>query len=147
MTGAIKSPDDLAEDDFRRSKQYVISINNLRLIFSPSPKADPRYQGEAFKLNMRLVEKIGQLAADKSKAIGEPVTPASFCLAWVLYQGEDFFVIPGTKSSNRFKENLSAGRVLEKFTKEDDEAVRKLVKEIDVVGERYAEAGMKGLGL
>lgn len=45
------------------------------------------------------------------------------------------------------QENLSAGRVLEKFTKEDDEAVRKIVKELDVVGDRYAEAGMAGVDL
>lgn len=95
---------------------------------------------------MRLVNKFKELAETKSKAIGQPVTAASFCLAWVLHQGEDFFVIPGTKSLDRFKENLSAGRVLQSFTKEDDEAVRAIVKELDVVGERYASGGMSLVG-
>lgn len=76
---------------------------------------DPRYQGEAFKLNMRIVEKIQQLAAEKSKAIGQGVTPASFCLAWVLFQGEDFFVIPGTKSSDRFKVSHKLPETLARF--------------------------------
>ena len=108
--------------------------------------ADPRYKGEAFKLNMRLVERISNLAAEKSKSIGEEVNPAAFCLAWVLYQGDDFFVIPGTRSSERLRENLGAGRILEKFTKEDDDAVRSIVKELDVAGERYAADGMAALG-
>lgn len=95
---------------------------------------------------MKLVERIRSLAAAKAKAkaTGQPVTPASFCLAWVLYQGKDFFVIPGTRSSERLKENLGAGRLLGKFTKEDDEAVRALIKEIQVAGERY-EPGMMAM--
>ncbi|KAG8905432.1 hypothetical protein FRB99_008978 [Tulasnella sp. 403] len=120
LTGQVKSLDDLAEDDFRRS--------------------DPRYQGEAFKLNMRLVDRIKELAEAKGKEIGELVTPAAFCLAWILYQGDNFFVIPGTRSATRLKENLTAGRVLEKFTKEDDAAIRKLISEINVTGPRYSEA-------
>ena len=52
---------------------------------------------------MRIVDKIAQLAEEKSKAIGQRVTLAAFCLAWVLHQGEDFFVIPGTKSLDRLK--------------------------------------------
>ncbi|KAG8892257.1 hypothetical protein FRB99_002844 [Tulasnella sp. 403] len=126
LTGQIKSPDDLSEDDFRRT--------------------DPRFQGEAFNLNMRLVDRIGELAEAKSKALGIPVMPAAFCLAWVLYQGEDFFVIPGTRSLDRMKENLTAARVLPAFTKEDDEAVRKVIKEINVIGDRYNEVIMKTLG-
>jgi len=117
LTGQYKSPSDFHETDYRRH--------------------DPRYQGEAFDLNMRLVNEFVKLAEEKSKAMGEHITPAAFCLAWVLHQGEDIIVIPGTKTPERLKENLMAGKVLEKFTKEDDEAVRDLVNRIKVVGERY----------
>ncbi|KAG8903527.1 hypothetical protein FRB99_003157 [Tulasnella sp. 403] len=126
LTGQIKSPDDLSEDDFRRT--------------------DPRFQGEAFNLNMRLVDRIGELAETKSKTLGIPVTSAAFCLAWVLYQGEDFFVIPGTRSLDRMKENLTAANVLSSFTKEDDEAVRRVIKEINVIGDRYNPMFMQTLG-
>ncbi|KAG8936959.1 hypothetical protein FRC03_000258 [Tulasnella sp. 419] len=126
LTGAIKSPEDLPPDDFRATL--------------------PRFKGDAFKLNMKLVDRLGELARQKSKALGQEVTPAQFCLAWVLAQGPEFFVIPGTRSTDRLKENLGAGRVLESFTKEDDAEVRKLIKEIDVVGERYEESQMGIVG-
>jgi aryl-alcohol dehydrogenase-like predicted oxidoreductase len=108
---------------------------------------DPRYQGENFNLNMQLVERIKSLAEAKSKSINEVVTPAAFCLAWVLVQGEDVFVIPGTTNSNRFKENLSAGRVLEKFTKDDDRAIREIIAEINVSGPRYSPEFMKAMNM
>ncbi|KAG8868096.1 hypothetical protein FRB97_002699, partial [Tulasnella sp. 331] len=103
---------------------------------------DPRYQGDAFDLNLKLVDKFRDLAVGKSKATGLTVTPVAFALAWVLCQGTDFFVIPGTRSSERLRENFEAGRVLEKFTKQDDDAVRELIKEIAVAGERYAPASL-----
>ncbi|KAG8997928.1 hypothetical protein FRB94_007360 [Tulasnella sp. JGI-2019a] len=123
LTGKYKSPSDFHETDYRR--------------------LDPRYQGEAFDLNMRLVNEFAKLAEKKSKAIGEHITPAAFCLAWILYQGEDMIVIPGTKVPERLKENLMAGKVLQNFTTEDDIAVRKLVDEIKVVGERYDPQGLE----
>lgn len=51
--------------------------------------------------------------------------------------GEDFLVIPGTRQTDRLRENLLAGKALQHFTDEDDAEVRKLVKEIQVVGDRY----------
>ncbi|VEA71704.1 General stress protein 69 [Serratia rubidaea] len=62
LTGAIQRPEDLAEDDFRRS--------------------NPRFQGENFARNLALVEKVGELAHDKG------VTPSQLALAWVMAQGE-----------------------------------------------------------
>ena len=140
LTGQIKSPADLDATDFRHSESPIPALHSL--LTSLYPLADPRYSAENFPLNLRLVERLSQLAADKAKALGRPVTPAAFCLAWVLYQGPDVFVIPGTRSVDRLRENLTAGKVLESFTKEDDEAVKAITKELGVVGERYMKAMM-----
>ena len=70
LTGQIRKFDDLAPDDYRRSS--------------------PRFQGENFQKNLQLVQRIQQMAAEKS------CTPAQLALAWVLAQGKDIVPIPGT---------------------------------------------------
>lgn len=82
LTGALKSPEDFAEDDYRR--------------FSP------RFSGENFARNLRLVEKVGELAAARG------VKPAQLALAWVLAQGEHLVPIPGTKQRKYLEENVAA---------------------------------------
>src|SRR5712664_362088 len=63
LTGRFKTIDDLPADDFRRTA--------------------PRFQGENFRKNLELVEKIEELAAAKG------CTPSQLALAWVLAQGQD----------------------------------------------------------
>jgi len=82
LTGAIKSPDDFAADDFRRSS--------------------PRFQGENFSRNLALVEQVKKLAGQKG------CTPAQLALAWVLARGEQVIPIPGTRRSAALEENLGA---------------------------------------
>lgn len=82
LTGALKSPDDFGADDYRR--------------FSP------RFQGENFAKNLRLVEQIKTLAADKG------VTAGQLALAWVLAQGDYIIPIPGTKRRTYLQENVEA---------------------------------------
>ena len=82
LTGQIRTPDDLAPDDFRRS--------------------NPRFQGENFARNMELVETVRALAAEKG------CTPAQLALAWVLAQGDDLVPIPGTRRAERLEENAGA---------------------------------------
>jgi aryl-alcohol dehydrogenase-like predicted oxidoreductase len=82
LTGQIRTPDDLAPDDFRRS--------------------NPRFQGENFARNMELVETVRTLAAEKG------CTPAQLALAWVLARGEDLVPIPGTGRAERLEENAGA---------------------------------------
>lgn len=82
LTGQIKSPDDLPEDDFRRH--------------------NPRFQGENFQKNLDLVAEVRGLAAEKG------CTPSQLALAWVLSQGEDVVPIPGTKRVKYLEENLGA---------------------------------------
>jgi aryl-alcohol dehydrogenase-like predicted oxidoreductase len=82
LTGQIRTPDDLAPDDFRRS--------------------NPRFQGENFARNMELVETVRAIAAEKG------CTPAQLALAWVLAQGDDLVPMPGTRRAERLEENAGA---------------------------------------
>ncbi|WP_339490764.1 aldo/keto reductase [Pseudomonas sp. EL_65y_Pfl2_R95] len=82
LTGALKSPDDFAEDDYRR--------------FSP------RFQGDNFAKNLQLVAQVEQLARDKG------VKASQLALAWVLAQGDDIVPIPGTKRRRYLEENIAA---------------------------------------
>ena len=82
LTGAIRSPEDFEEDDYR--------------------KQAPRFQGENFEKNLRLVDKVSDMARQRG------YTPAQLALAWVLAQGEHLAPIPGTKKRARLEENLRA---------------------------------------
>lgn len=64
--------------------------------------AHPRFQGDNFAHNRDLVAKIEMLASNKG------CTPAQIALAWVLAQGDDVVVIPGTRNKARFEENVGA---------------------------------------
>ncbi len=109
LTGQIKRFEDFAEDDFRRT--------------------NPRFQGENFAKNLVLVERITEIAEDKS------VTPAQLSLAWILAQGEDIFAIPGTKRRTNLEQNLGALDVT--LTEEDLARVDDAFPMDAVVGERY----------
>jgi aryl-alcohol dehydrogenase-like predicted oxidoreductase len=85
LTGAIKSPDDFEEGDFRKS--------------------NPRFMGENFQKNLDIVKKVEQLAKDKG------VTAAQLALAWVLAKGENLVPIPGTKRRKYLEENVKAVEV------------------------------------
>jgi len=82
LTGQIRSPDDLAPDDWRRGM--------------------PRFQGENFQKNLDLVERVREIAEQRG------VTPGQLALAWVLAQGEDIVAIPGTRRQAHLEENVAA---------------------------------------
>lgn len=82
LTGAITSPDDFATNDYRRTS--------------------PRFIGENFQHNLRLVDTVRRLA----QALGH--TPAQLALAWVLSRSPHLIAIPGTRSITRLDENLAA---------------------------------------
>jgi aryl-alcohol dehydrogenase-like predicted oxidoreductase len=112
LTGAITSPDDLDEDDYRR--------------FSP------RFQGENFQKNLDVVSTIEELAQRKG------VTPAQLALAWVLAQGDDIAPIPGTKKVRRLEENVGAVDV--ELTADELEEIAGALPE--AAGLRYPEQMM-----
>jgi aryl-alcohol dehydrogenase-like predicted oxidoreductase len=82
LTGKLRSLDQLADDDFRRSQ--------------------PRLQGDNLEANVAIVERIDALAEEKD------ATPAQIALAWVHAQGEDVAPIPGTKRRTYLEENVGA---------------------------------------
>lgn len=119
LTGALKSADDFAIDDFRR--------------FSP------RFQGENFGKNLLLVEQVQTLAAEKG------VTAGQLALAWVLAQGDYLIPIPGTKQRKYLQENVGALEV--KLSASELAALESIFPASAVAGLRYAEATMKQLTL
>ena len=119
LTGALKSADDFANDDFRR--------------FSP------RFQGENFGKNLLLVEQVQTLAAEKG------VTAGQLALAWVLAQGDHLIPIPGTKQRKYLEENVDALEV--KLSASELAALQAIFPASAVAGLRYAEATMKQLTL
>ncbi|WP_437214637.1 aldo/keto reductase [Pectobacterium sp. LFLA-215] len=114
LTGAIRSPDDLAADDFRRT--------------------NPRFTGENFGKNLQLVEKINQLAQEKQ------VTPSQLALAWVLAQGEHIVPIPGTKRRRYLEENVAALDVT--LTQAELAAINAIFPPDAAAGERYGKESM-----
>ncbi len=114
LTGAIRSIDDLAEDDWRRH--------------------NPRFQGENFAKNLELVDRIQEIAADKG------CTPAQLALAWVLSRGRDVAPIPGTRSRARLDENVASLQV--HLTDDDLARIDELIPRGTAAGERYPEQAM-----
>ena len=114
LTGAIRSVDDLAEDDWRRFM--------------------PRFAPENFHRNIELVEQVEALASDKG------CTPAQLALAWVLAQGGDVVPIPGTRSRTRLPENAAAIDIA--LTSDELLAIDEVIPRDMAVGDRYPETAM-----
>lgn len=89
---------------------------------------NPRFSDEALAENARFVELIRDIAAQKD------ATEAQVALAWILAQGEDVFMIPGTRHIERLKENLGSWKV--QFTAEELEEIRKRLPQ-ETAGSRY----------
>ncbi|MFF4209356.1 aldo/keto reductase [Streptomyces sp. NPDC001796] len=117
LAGRFTSPEELDEGDFRRN--------------------GPRFTGENLKANLRLTEKVKEIATEKG------VTPAQLALAWVLAQGEDLVPIPGTKRRTYLEQNAAAVDV--ELTKDD---LARIDAELPPpAGDRYDEAGMAAVDL
>ena len=117
LTGQIKRPEDLAENDRRR-------------IF-------PRFQPENFERNMQLVERIKEIAAEKG------CQPSQLALAWVLAQGEDIVPIPGTKRLSYLEENVRAVDI--QLTASDLARISEVAQPGAAAGLRYPEAMMQSV--
>jgi aryl-alcohol dehydrogenase-like predicted oxidoreductase len=85
LTGQAKRADEYAPGDSRQTH--------------------PRFQGDNFDANMKLVDAVKELAATKR------ITPGQLAIAWLLAQGSDIVPIPGTKRRTYLRENLGAADV------------------------------------
>jgi len=111
LTGAIRSIDDLAPDDWRRS--------------------NPRFQGENFRKNLELVDAVHEMAQEKG------CTPAQLALAWVLAQGRQIVPIPGTRKLDRLAENVAAVEI--ELTREELDRLDRIAPKGITAGSRYPE--------
>lgn len=118
LTGAIRSVEDLPDDDWRRT--------------------NPRFQEDALRENLALADRVAELAAEID------VTPAQLALAWVMARGEDVVPIPGTKRPERLEENAAAADLA--LSDEQIAALEQAVSPDAVRGARYDESGMATLG-
>jgi aryl-alcohol dehydrogenase-like predicted oxidoreductase len=85
LTGTVRSLDQLDDSDFRRT--------------------NPRFVGENFERNQRLVDEVEAIATELG------VTPGQVALAWLLTKGDHITPIPGTKRVSRVEENVGADSV------------------------------------
>ena len=117
LTGRFQKPEDLPADDSRKNH--------------------PRFQGENFARNLRLVERVKEIAGEKG------VAPSQLALAWVLAQGKDIVPIPGTKRRRYLEEN--AGAVEVKLTPDDLRRIAEAAPKGVAAGERYPAQAMASL--
>lgn len=111
LTGALKSLDGLASDDFRRGL--------------------PRFQSENFDANLALIKLLEDMAAEKG------VTAGQLALAWVLAQGDFIVPIPGTTKIANLETNVAAADI--SLTAEEVASLGALLSPAKVAGQRYPE--------
>jgi aryl-alcohol dehydrogenase-like predicted oxidoreductase len=112
LTGKIRTLDDMDDTDFR--------------------KTNPRFMGENFERNQRLVAEVEAIAAELG------VTPGQVALAWLLTKGDDIAPIPGTKHVSRVEENVGADAI-----ELSPEQIDRLDKLPPAAGEHHNEQQMQ----
>lgn len=115
LNGAIKSPSDFDDSDFRK---YI-----------------PRFQGENFDKNMELLAEIKKLADAKG------ITSSQLAIAWVLSKGA--VAIPGTKRVRYIEENLAAADIV--LSPDEMQQLENIVPLGLSTGDRYDAASMAGI--
>ena len=115
LGGRFRSVDDLAPGDWRRG--------------------NPRFQGEQFRINLAIADRLRELASEKK------CTPAQLALAWLIRRHDDVVPIPGTSSMARLEENVRAAEI--EVSEQDLNRIEQALPKGSVVGERYAPAMMK----
>ena len=119
LTGRFRSPADIPEGDWRRM--------------------NPRFQGENFRKNLELVERVTGIARSRG------ITAAQLALAWVLGQGKDVVPIPGTRRRASLEDNVAAASVV--LSPRELALLDAAAPKGAAAGTRYPEAGMKAVGL
>lgn len=111
LSGTVTSLDDLAANDYRRNS--------------------PRFQGENFKKNLELVQKVKEIATEKS------VTPGQLALAWLLAKSKEIVPIPGTKRRAYLEENIAATEI--ELSATELQRLEEVAPKNSVMGDRYSD--------
>ncbi len=111
LSGAFKTPDDFPAGDTRRNH--------------------PRFQGENFEQNLKLVDRVREIAARKN------VTPSQLAIAWLLAQGDDIVPIPGTKKRSYLEENAAAATI--ELSASDLGSIAEAAPKGATAGQRYPD--------
>ena len=85
LTGKVRSIDDMADSDVRRT--------------------NPRFMGENFQHNLSSADEVRSIADEVGRS------SAQVALAWLLAQGDHIAPIPGTKRASRVEENARADNI------------------------------------
>ncbi|CAH0051147.1 unnamed protein product [Clonostachys solani] len=122
LGGQLKSPDDLPENDFRRML--------------------PRYQGENFKTNIELVNKVEALAKKKGCTTGQ------IAINWLLSISKRpgmpvIIPIPGSSNLERIKENAT----IIDLSPADIAEIDAILETFVAAGDRYPKMLMGDLDL
>jgi aryl-alcohol dehydrogenase-like predicted oxidoreductase len=119
LTGAFKSIDDLAPDDWRRH--------------------NPRFQGDNFRKNLELVDELTELARAKG------ATAAQLALAWLLTRGEHVVPIPGSRRIERLQENAAAADI--EVTADELDRLDEILPAGVAAGPRYPDVAMRAVNV
>lgn len=107
ISGELRKFDDLEPNDIRRHL--------------------PRFQGDNFKKNVDIVDKLNEVANEKN------VTVSQLAIAWTIANGA--LPIPGTKRVKYLEENVEAINI--ELTEEDLKHLEEVSPENSVHGGRY----------
>ena len=94
--------------------------------------AQPRFQGENFARNLKLLDGLTAIAREND------CTPAQLSLAWLLAQREYIIPIPGTTRLDHLEENAHAPDI--RLTAETIARLNVLINSRTVSGPRYNDA-------
>jgi aryl-alcohol dehydrogenase-like predicted oxidoreductase len=117
LTGKITHPQDLPENDWRRSV--------------------PRFQEDNLARNAQLVQEVKALAHSLH------ISSAQLALAWLLHQGPDIVPIPGTRRISNLEANAAAADLV--LDDEVVQALSRLTAEGAVAGERGGPGYIAGV--
>jgi aryl-alcohol dehydrogenase-like predicted oxidoreductase len=134
LSGELKQPSDLAEDDWRRG---MPRFQGETFDSTDFRNTVPRFAPENRKANQVVVDLIGDIAARKG------ATPAQLALAWVLSRANHIIPIPGTKRRRYLEDNVAASAIT--FTADELAQIDAIMPSGAAAGPRYPAAMMGSL--
>jgi aryl-alcohol dehydrogenase-like predicted oxidoreductase len=97
----------------------------------------PRFQDANAEHNARLVAALAAIAARKGCSLPQ------LAIAWVLAQGPEVLPIPGMKTRAHLNDNLGALEVV--LSSAEEQELRRLVDDVQVLGDRHPPLMMQVL--